>query len=75
MTAEQYFKWVDKHFGLGGVDNYDKHQIAKLTEFLKIIASDSFGYAEQESLIKILKKYVSFNQDTQIEIAEVIEAD
>ena len=71
--GEKFFKWVDANFGLGGTINYNYEQLNDLRKFIKAGCSPDFGFAERNTLPKILKKIISLDAETRDEIYDMLE--
>ena len=71
--CEKFFKWVDANFGLGGTENYNPEQLNDLRKFIKSVCSPGFGWAERNTLPKILKKLNSLDDNTRDEIHDLLE--
>jgi hypothetical protein len=71
--SEKFFKWVDTNFGVGGTTNYNPEQLNDLRKFIKSVCSPDFGFAERDTLPKILEKLISLDADARDEIYDMLE--
>lgn len=70
--AEKTFKWIDRNFGIGGVENYTDEQVESLRKFLRAFFSSDFGEAERESLVEIAKKLNKLDRETREDMQDAM---